>query len=89
MSFTLTRVNLAPTVRSLASGVPVSSVNYALKGIDAGGHGSGHSADEHGHSGPRKDRIPSWAGKQSGVMQLGRVNGMSWDMIGMTALSIR
>lgn len=72
MALSLTRLNLAPTSRALASGLPVSAVNHALKGIQAGGHGSGHSIDEHGDNGPRKDAIPAWVSRQSGVMQSSR-----------------
>jgi hypothetical protein len=72
MALSLTRINLAPSSRALASGLPVSAVNHALKGIQAGGHGSGHAADEHGHNGPRKDAIPSWVSRQSGSMHVSR-----------------
>ncbi|KAG7558223.1 hypothetical protein FFLO_02876 [Filobasidium floriforme] len=72
MALSLTRINLAPSSRALASGLPVSAVNHALKGIQAGGHGSGHAADEHGHNGPRKDAIPSWVARQSGSMHVSR-----------------
>jgi hypothetical protein len=72
MALSLTRINLAPSSRALASGLPVSAVNHALKGIQAGGHGSGHAPDEHGHNGPRKDAIPSWVARQSGSMHVSR-----------------
>ena len=74
MALSLTRINLAPTSRALASGLPVSAVNHALKGIQAGGHGSGHSVDEHGDHGPRKDAIPGWVSRQSGQSHQSRVN---------------
>ena len=75
MSLSLTRINLAPTSRALSTGLPISTVNHALKGIQAGGHGSGHSADEHGHAGPRRDKIPTWVGSQAGgLMQTSRSN---------------
>ncbi|KAG5654033.1 hsp70 nucleotide exchange factor fes1 [Sphagnurus paluster] len=49
-------VNLAPTVRSLPSGVPVAPLlNLAVRSPS-----SGH--DHHGPSGPRADIQPRWAG---------------------------
>ncbi|KAL0576573.1 Cytochrome b-c1 complex subunit Rieske, mitochondrial [Marasmius crinis-equi] len=49
-------VNLAPTVRTLASGVPAApGLNLAAR--TPAGHGHGHGA-----SGPRADPQPRWAG---------------------------
>lgn len=74
MSAMVHRVNLAPAVRSAASGVPRSAVNFAIKGVH-GGIGSGHAADEHGQHGPRRDAIPSWVGSRGAYMQSTNVNG--------------
>lgn len=74
MSAMVHRVNLAPAVRSAASGVPRSAVNFAIKGVH-GGIGSGHDAAEHGQHGPRKDAIPSWVGSRGAYMQSTNVNG--------------
>jgi hypothetical protein len=74
MSTMIHRVNLAPAVRSAATGVPRSAVNFALKGVH-GGVGSGHSPDEHGAHGPRKDVTPSWVGSRGALKQSLNVNG--------------
>ncbi|KAI5455502.1 ubiquinol--cytochrome-c reductase catalytic subunit rip1 [Naganishia albida] len=80
MSAMVHRVNLAPAVRSAASGVPRSAVNFAIKGVH-GGIGSGHAADEHGHHGPRKDAIPSWVGSRGAYMQSTNVNARATGIL--------
>jgi len=64
----VTRINLAPTVSSLPSGVPKASfINLAAK--------APHDAHAHGNHGPRADVPPSWAG---GVkLRSGSVNGFA------------
>lgn len=74
MSTMVHRVNLAPAVRSAASGVPRSAVNFAIKGVN-GGIGSGHAADEHGQHGPRRSPIPAWVGSRGAYMQSTNLNG--------------
>ncbi|KAJ9107535.1 hsp70 nucleotide exchange factor fes1 [Naganishia friedmannii] len=80
MSTMIHRVNLAPAVRSAATGVPRSAVNFALKGVH-GGVGSGHSPDEHGAHGPRKDVTPSWAGSRGALKQSLNVNARATGIL--------
>jgi len=50
-------VTLAPTVRTLPSGIPVAP----LLNLNARAPSSGHDHDSH-HGGPRSDIAPRWAG---------------------------
>ena len=68
-AFATTRVNLLPTSRILANGVPAAvGLKTALPlQFDHG----------HGHGGPRSDRVPSFVGKDNGIISQTRLNGMS------------
>ncbi|KAJ9115297.1 hsp70 nucleotide exchange factor fes1 [Naganishia adeliensis] len=80
MSTMVHRVNLAPAVRSAASGVPRSAVNFAIKGVN-GGIGSGHAADEHGQHGPRRSPIPAWVGSRGAYMQSTNLNARATGIL--------
>jgi ubiquinol-cytochrome c reductase iron-sulfur subunit len=64
-----TRVNLLPTSRALASGVPAAiGLKTALPlQFDHG----------HGHGGARSDRVPGFVGKDNGIISQTRLNGES------------
>ncbi|KAJ9100017.1 hypothetical protein QFC19_005835 [Naganishia cerealis] len=74
------RINLAPAVRSAATGVPRSAVNFAVKGVH-GGVGSGHSADEHGQHGPRKDVTPAWVSSRGALKQSLNLNARATGIL--------
>jgi hypothetical protein len=63
-----TRINLLPTSRTLASGVPFAP-RIALVHPPAS-HG-------HGHGGPRSDVPPKWTGSQGGFASNSRINSKS------------
>lgn len=63
-----TRINLVPTSRSLASGVPFAPRIAFVHPPASHGHGT---------SGPRSDVPPKWAGVQGGFASNSRVNGKS------------
>ncbi|KAF8624803.1 hypothetical protein AX15_005692 [Amanita polypyramis BW_CC] len=52
-------VTIAPTVRTLPSGLPVAPLLNLAARAPASSHGHGHG---HGPAGPRADAPPSWAG---------------------------
>lgn len=63
MAMLTSRINLLPTSRALASGVPLApKISFA---VPSAGH-------EHGG---RADAIPKFAGRSTGVLSLSRVNG--------------
>ncbi|ORY34898.1 Rieske [2Fe-2S] iron-sulfur domain-containing protein [Naematelia encephala] len=66
MSLSITRINVLPSTRTLASGVPFANkINHSLP---PQAHGHGHSA------GPRTDSPPTWAQKLSGSVSVLHVN---------------
>jgi hypothetical protein len=71
MATSIGRVNLLPTSRTLASGVPLAPRIAHLQPPQA-----------HGHAGPRGDRPPKWAGFQNGFASVSRVNGRCHMMFG-------
>ncbi len=67
-----TRINLAPSVRALSSGVPASAVKFTAT---SHGHGSHEHHYQEPAKGIRADLPPKWVFKSDGFMQTGRVNG--------------
>ena len=67
-----TRINLLPTSRTLASGVPFAP-RIALV----------HPPASHGHgtSGPRSDVPPKWTGSQGGYASNSRINSESRSLL--------
>jgi hypothetical protein len=65
-----TRINLLPTSRTLASGVPFAP-RIALV----------HPPASHGHgtNGPRSDAPPKWTGSQGGYASNSRINSEYWS----------
>ncbi|KAI0374530.1 ubiquinol-cytochrome c reductase iron-sulfur subunit [Pilatotrama ljubarskyi] len=63
-------VTIPPTVRTLASGVPLAPyINFAVRSPAGPGHDHGHSVP-----GPRSDVPPKWAGSVSRTSTLGLVS---------------
>lgn len=72
-----TRVNLAPTVRTLASGVPLAPrINFAV-GSSSSGHDDTEASSHGAISAVRGDAPPKWASVVGGSMMLTRQNGGS------------
>ncbi|WRT69568.1 ubiquinol-cytochrome c reductase, iron-sulfur subunit [Kwoniella shivajii] len=70
MASSLSRVNLLPTTRTLASGVPLATkLNHAIPTGLAGG-------DHHGATGARSDVPKSWAFKSGVRGHLGKTNAL-------------
>lgn len=69
-----TRVNLLPTARALANGVPAAvGLKTALPlQFDHG----------HGHGGARGDRVPKFVGTDNGIISQTRLNGGSCSLLG-------
>ena len=71
MSVLASRINLLPTARTLATGVPFAPKIAFHLPPQPRAHGDRH---KHGE-GPRHDIPPVWAGRSNGIITVSNVNG--------------
>jgi hypothetical protein len=74
MALLSSRINLLPTARALASGVPFApKISFTLPAIAGAAHGA---------EGPRSDIPPTWVARTDGGVARARINGGSLPSIG-------